>query len=58
MRVRRLRFVCAEFYFYGTMAEAETTFLAPLRTAMNMTNVQGNAAVGEAFAYMAGESQV
>ena len=41
--------LCAEIYFRGTMAELETVFLAPLRAALQMTDVQGTNAAGEMY---------
>jgi hypothetical protein len=48
-------FMCADLYFRGTMAEFEQAFAAPLRAALNMTDEQGNASSGAAFAYLAAE---
>lgn len=51
-----LEYMCADLYFRGTMNEFEEAFLAPLRTALNISDagIQGNAGVGEAFFYYAG----
>jgi len=48
-------FMCADLYFRGSMSEFEEAFLAPLRTAMKITWVQGAVASGDAFVYIAKE---
>jgi len=47
--------MCGDLYFRGNMSDFETSFLAPLRKALNITDVQGNAGAGEAFSYIAAE---
>lgn len=48
-------FMCADLYFQGTMAEFEEAFAAPLQKALGLTDLQGNASSGPAFAYLAAE---
>jgi len=48
-------FMCADLFFGGTMAEFEQAFAAPLRVALNLTDDQGNASSGAAYAYLAAE---